>query len=134
MDQAPALAARRPGEPQRYGITLATLRYWGQQVGIGYGTVVLNLALLLTLITILAVDQLIVYPFWLIIGAIFVAERVITARRGGWKARGLAVRLFPELAYDVFMQVVFVKCLIDITLSRRATLGHVQHPTAPVGT
>ncbi|NQU37430.1 MAG: glycosyltransferase family 2 protein [Actinobacteria bacterium] len=28
-----------------YGFTRATIRYWGQQVGIGYGTVALNLAL-----------------------------------------------------------------------------------------
>lgn len=117
-----------------YGITRATIRYWGQQVGIGYGTVALNLAILLMLITVLAVDQWIWFPFWLIIGAVFVVERVITAWRGGWKARLLAVLLFPELAYDVFLQVVFVKCLIDITLARRTTWGHVQHPTTPVGT
>ena len=116
-----------------YGITRATVRYWGQQVGIGYGTVALNLALLLLLITIIAVDQWIWFPFWLVIGFIFVLERVITAWRGGWKARILAALLFPELAYDVFLQVVFVKCLLDITLNRRASWGHVQHPTAPVG-
>ncbi len=116
-----------------YGITRATIRYWGQQVGIGYGTVALNLAILLMVITLLAVDQWIWFPFWLIIGAIFVVERVVTAWSGGWKARGLAVLLFPELAYDVFLQIVFVKCLIDITLARRTTWGHVQHPTTPLG-
>ena len=116
-----------------YGITRATIRYWGQQVGIGYGTVALNLALLLMLITVLAMDQWIWFTFWLIIGAIFVAERVITAWRGGWKARLLAVLLFPELAYDVFLQVVFVKCLVDITRARRTTWGHVEHPSTPVG-
>ena len=54
--------------------------------------------------------------------------------RGGWKARLLAVLLFPELAYDVFLQVVFLKCLVDITLARRTTWGHVQHPSTPAGT
>jgi len=66
-----------------YGITRATIRYWGQQVGIGYGTVALNLAILLMLITVLAVDQWIWFPFWVIVGLIFVAERVITVWRGG---------------------------------------------------
>ncbi len=117
-----------------YGITRATLRYWGQQVGIGYGAFALNLALLLMLITVLALDQWIWFPFWLALGTVFVAERVITVWRGGWKARLLAVLLFPELAYDVFLQVVFLKCLLDITLARRTTWGHVQHPSTPAGT
>lgn len=116
-----------------YGITRATIRYWGQQVGIGYGAVALNLALLLMLITVLAIDVWIWFPFWVLVGLIFVAERVLTVWRGGWRARGLAVLLFPELAYDVFLQVVFGKCLLDITLGRRPTWGHVQHPTTPLG-
>ena len=116
-----------------YGITRATIRYWGQQVGIGYGTVALNLALLLMFITIVAVDQWIWFPFWLVIGLIFVVERVLTAWSAGWRGRLLALALFPELAYDVFLQIVFCKCLLDITLARRATWGHVQHPTAPLG-
>lgn len=110
-----------------YGITRATIRYWGQQVGIGYGTVALNLAILLMLITFLAVDQWIWFPFWLVIGFIFLVERVITAWSGGWKARLLAVLLLPELAYDVFLQSVFVKCLIDIARAKRTTWGHVEH-------
>lgn len=113
-----------------YGMTSATIRYWGQQVGIAYGTIALNLALLLMLITFLAVDHWIWFPFWLIIGAIFLAERVATVWAGGWRARLLAVLLLPELAYDVFLQVVFVKCLFDISLARKTTWGHVQHETA----
>lgn len=110
-----------------YGLTRATIRYWGQQVGIGYGAFALNLALLLLFITVISVDAWIWFPFWLIVGSVFLAERVITAWKGGWKARGLAVLLFPELFYDVFLQVVFAKCLIDILLARRANWGHVQH-------
>lgn len=113
-----------------YGITRATVRYWGQQVGIGYGAVALNSALLLMLITFLSIDQWIWFPFWTIIGLIFVVERVVTVWRGGWKARLLAVILLPELAYDVYLQVVFVKCLIDIALARRARWGHVVHQPA----
>jgi len=117
-----------------YGITRATIRYWGQQVGIGYGAFALSLFLSLMLITMLALDQWIWFPFWLALGMVFMAERVITVWRGGWKARLLAVLLFPELAYDVFLQVVFLKCLVDITLARRTTWGHVQHPSTPAGT
>lgn len=112
-----------------YGLTRATLRYWGQQVGIGFGTVALNLAILLMVITLVAVDQWIWFPFWVAVGLIFVAERVITAWKGGWKARGLAVLMFPEIGYDLFLQIVFVKCLFDIVVGRRPSWGHVQHTT-----
>lgn len=110
-----------------YGLTRATIRYWGQQVGIGYGTVALNLAIILMVITALAVDEWIWFPFWLTIGLIFLAERVVTAWRGGWRARVLAALLIPELCYDVFLQIVFVKCLFDIAAAKRTTWGHVQH-------
>lgn len=110
-----------------YGITRATIRYWGQQVGIGYGTFALNLALLLMAITFVAIDQWIWFPFWIAIGSIFVLERIITVWAGGWKARILAALVLPELCYDVFLQVVFVKCLIDIALAKKTIWGHVQH-------
>lgn len=112
-----------------YGITAGTIRYWGQQVGIGYGTVALNSALLLFLITVLAVDAWIWFPFWLAVTAIFLIERVATVWRGGWRARLLALSLVPELLYDVFLQIVFVTCLVDIARNRQARWGHVQRGT-----
>lgn len=113
-----------------YGLTRATARYWGQQFGIAYGTVALNLAILLMLVTVLALDEWVWFPFWGTIGLIFVIERVITVWRGGWKARVLAALLLPELAYDVFLQIVFVSCLVDITFGRTPKWGHVQRQTA----
>ncbi len=113
-----------------YGVRRATIRYWGQQVGIAYGTLALNLALILAVITFLAVDRWIWFPFWFIIGSTFLIERVVTVWSGGWKARALAVLLVPELAYDLFLQAVFCKCLFDIALARRARWGHVRHRIA----
>ena len=116
-----------------YGFTAATIRYWGQQLGIGYGTVALNSALVLMLITFLAVDSWIWFPFWLTVGGIFLLERVITAWKGGWRARVLAALLLPELAYDVFLQVVFVNSLWSISIGRQAQWGHVQRQSSPNG-
>ncbi|MBU6245105.1 MAG: glycosyltransferase family 2 protein [Actinomycetales bacterium] len=113
-----------------YGMTRATIRYWGQQVGIGYGTVALNSALLLILITAVAVNEWVWFPFWLLIGSVFLLERVVTAWRTGWRGRLLALTLLPELLYDVYLQVVFVSCLFDIALGRRARWGHVRHVEA----
>lgn len=110
-----------------YGITRATARYWGQQLGLGYGVIALWLAILLMVLTVLAVDTWIWFPFWMTAGAVFVAERVITAWAGGWRARVLAALLIPELCYDVFLQSVFLTSLFNITLGRRKSWGHVQH-------
>jgi cellulose synthase/poly-beta-1,6-N-acetylglucosamine synthase-like glycosyltransferase len=110
-----------------YGFTRATLRYWGQQVGIGYGAVALNAFLVLMAITILAVDTWIWYPFWLLIGLVFVIERVFTAWPAGWRGRLLAATLLPEIAYDVFLQIVFLVCLVNISLNRGRHWGHVVH-------
>jgi poly-beta-1,6-N-acetyl-D-glucosamine synthase len=110
-----------------YGLTRATLRYWGQQVGIGYGATALNAFLLLMAITLLAVDRWIWYPFWLVIGAVFVIERVMTAWPAGWKGRLLALTVLPELCYDVFLQIVFANSLFNIMFNRQRRWGHVVH-------
>ena len=114
-----------------YGLTPATARYWGQQIAIGYGTIALYAFMLMMLLTILAVDSWIWFPFWLGIGVIFVLERIVTVWRGGWRARLLAATLFPELVYDMYLSAVFVKGLLDITLGRVARWGHVNHGNAP---
>jgi cellulose synthase/poly-beta-1,6-N-acetylglucosamine synthase-like glycosyltransferase len=108
-----------------YGLTPATFRYWGQQIGIGYGTIALAAYLGLMFVLVFAADVWVWFPFWLGIGLVFVAERVVTVWRGGWPSRLLALTLFPELFYDMFLDVVFVAGLVDITLKRRADWGHV---------
>jgi cellulose synthase/poly-beta-1,6-N-acetylglucosamine synthase-like glycosyltransferase len=113
-----------------YGLTRGSLRYWGQQIGIGYGAVALNAYLLLMAITILALDRWIWFPFWILVGTVFWVERVITAWPAGWRGRLVAAALFIEIAYDVFLQVVFVSCLVNITLSRTAAWGDVVHAPA----
>ncbi len=111
-----------------YGLTPATLRYWGQQLGLGYGTIALSLAVLLLALTVLAVDEWIWFPFWIVAGSVFVIERVGTVWAGGIRARLLAALVFPEIAYDLFLQSVFLASLINITLGRRKSWGHVTRP------
>ena len=73
----------------------------------------------------LALDEWVWFPFWLGIGLFFVVERVITVWAGGWRARLLAVTLFPELFYAMFLNVVFVKGVGDILMRREARWRHV---------
>ena len=79
-----------------YGLTRATLRYWLQQIAIGYGTIALNAYLLLMLITLLAADSFQFVWFWVAIGSIFVVERVVTVWAVGWRGRAIALPLVIE--------------------------------------
>ncbi len=110
-----------------YGVTPQTFRYWAQQLGIGYGVVALSAYFLLIALMVLSLDEWVWFPFWIGLGLLFVLERLVTVWRGGWRARLLAVLLLPELAYATFLNVVYVKGVLDISLGRDATWNHVQH-------
>ena len=109
-----------------YGVTSTTSRYWSQQLGIAYSAIALWAFFALITIQVIATDVWIWYPFWLLAGLVFVIERVYTVWAGGWKARGLAALLIPELLYDTFLDFVFLKGVIDILLKRDATWGQAQ--------
>jgi cellulose synthase/poly-beta-1,6-N-acetylglucosamine synthase-like glycosyltransferase len=114
-----------------YGLTRATFRYWFQQIAIGYGTIALNSYFLLLIITLLAADGFRFAWFWIGVGTIFVVERVVTVWAGGWKARLLALPLVIELAYDVVLQAVYVKSLVDIATGRKAGWNYVPREAVP---
>ena len=73
----------------------------------------------------LATSTWVWFPFWIGIGMIFTLERIVTVWRGGTKARLLGLSLFPELFYAMFLNVVFVKGIWDLSLARQATWKHV---------
>lgn len=100
-----------------YGLRPQTLRYWAQQLGIGYGVIALTAYLSLLALMALSMDRWVWFPFWLGVGWLFMVERVVTAWRGGWRARLLAATLLPELGYAMFLNVVYVKGIIDMVLA-----------------
>lgn len=110
-----------------YGFTPTVVRYWAQQLGIGYSVVALSAFWTLIGLNVLATPKFVWLPFWLGIGSIFIVDRVVSVWDGGWRARFLAALLFPELAYDLFLDVVYVKGIFDITFARNAKWGHVPH-------
>jgi poly-beta-1,6-N-acetyl-D-glucosamine synthase len=117
-----------------YGLRPSVMRYWAQQLGIGYGVVAIAAYVLLILVMALALDQWVWFPFWIVVGLLFILERVVTAWRGGWRARLLAVTLFPELVYAMFLNVVYVKGILDIAVRRQAGWKHVvQNPATKSG-
>jgi hypothetical protein len=42
------------------------------------------------------------------------------------------VLLLPELVYDLFLDVVYVRGVLDITFARQAEWGHVPHEVEPL--
>ncbi|QEE61059.1 glycosyltransferase family 2 protein [Salinibacterium sp. dk2585] len=109
-----------------YGVSLQTVRYWAQQLGLGYSVFAFGLFLVFMALTLLAVDTWIWFPFWLGMGLVFLVERVVTVWHGGRSARLLALSFFPELIFDLVLNVIYVKGIIDITLGRQATWNHVD--------
>jgi biofilm PGA synthesis N-glycosyltransferase PgaC len=108
-----------------YGLCRPTFRYWAQQLGIGYGVIALASYLVLMLLMALASSDWVWFPFWMGIGLVFTLERVVTVWRGGPKAQLLGLSLFPELCYAMFLNVVYVKGVWDLSLARQATWKHV---------
>ncbi len=108
-----------------YGVLPQTFRYWAQQLGIGYGVLALSSYLVLIVLMVLSVDTWVWFPFWIGLGLVFCLERVVTVWKGGWPARLLAAALFPELAYAMFLNVVYVKGVLDISLGHQARWKHV---------
>lgn len=107
-----------------YGVRPQTVRYWAQQLGIGYSVVALVCYLALAVIMLLAEDRWVWFPFWLGIGAFFAVERVWTVWRGGWRARVVAALVLPELSYAAFLDLVYVRGVIDIFVGRQAQWVH----------
>jgi len=116
-----------------YGPAPTVLRYWAQQLGIGYSVIALSSFWVLIFVTVFATDQWVWFPFWIGVGSLFVLDRLVSAWSGGWKGRLLAAVLLPELIYDLYLDVVYAKGIIDITFARDAEWGHVDHasPLAP---
>ncbi|MFC5930540.1 glycosyltransferase family 2 protein [Cryobacterium melibiosiphilum] len=114
-----------------YGITPPTFRYWAQQLGIGYSVIALSGFMFLIVLTLVSISAWVWFPFWLGLGIVFTAERVVSVWKGGWPARLLAVTVVPELLFDMFLNVIYVKGIVDITRGRQGTWGHVAHTAQP---
>jgi cellulose synthase/poly-beta-1,6-N-acetylglucosamine synthase-like glycosyltransferase len=111
-----------------YGVNSTTTRYWSQQLGIAYSVFALWTFFLLIFLQVFSSDIWIWYPFWLLVGGIFILERVISVWAGGWKARLLAAVLIPELLYDTYLDIIFLKGALDIAFKRQAAWGNEERP------
>jgi cellulose synthase/poly-beta-1,6-N-acetylglucosamine synthase-like glycosyltransferase len=107
---------------RQYGLTRVTARYACQQAMLAFGLVAMwsYIALMIGSIG----GSMSFQPLWLAVGTVFVAERVITVRRRGWRAMLIALPLVLETVYDIFQQAVFLRSIMDIATGRQARWGH----------
>ncbi|MBB2987415.1 glycosyltransferase family 2 protein [Terracoccus luteus] len=115
-----------------YGFTTATRRYWGQQAMLALGTLMMSLYLLLTVHGVVT-GTLGLSPWWMLLGAVFWAEKLVTAWGAGPRGRLLAALLIPELVYDLFLQATLVRALLQ-TVRRREAVWHHDTSLTPLTT
>jgi cellulose synthase/poly-beta-1,6-N-acetylglucosamine synthase-like glycosyltransferase len=111
-----------------YGLTRATALYWRQQAGLAYGVLAFLSYLLLVLITMLSAERLLWSTFWILIGLVFLAERLVTVWAAGWRARALAAPIVLELGYALFLQFCFLASIAQIGSGKKADWNYVPRP------
>jgi cellulose synthase/poly-beta-1,6-N-acetylglucosamine synthase-like glycosyltransferase len=96
-----------------YGLTRVTASYWVRQLVTFVGMLVTALYLT-SLGWSLAVDGAIhLQPVWLAVSGIFVLERIVTVRSRGPLQMALAAMLLVEMTFDLFLQAVHGKAIVD---------------------
>ncbi|MGW2364653.1 glycosyltransferase [Streptomyces sp. NPDC001667] len=100
-----------------YGWTPVTAPYILRQACMGLSVLFLALYLLFTA-WMFARGRPEFSRFWIAIGLVFVAEKVVTARRAGWRSQLLAATLAVELLYDMFQHAVYLRSLWDMARRR----------------
>lgn len=107
-----------------------TWPYLRQQAVMALGT--LAITLYITYMILVAVTgQMGISGWWLSIGLIFIAERVVTVWPMGGRVRALAAVLVFDFGYDLILQTVLVRALFD-SLTDRPQLWH--HDTSTTTT
>ncbi|QBI20310.1 glycosyltransferase family 2 protein [Egibacter rhizosphaerae] len=99
-----------------YGMTRVTFRYWLRQVVTLLGITVTALYLGAIVWVLVMEGSLTLYPIWLAVTGIFIAERVITVRARGPQQMLLASVLLVEMVFDVFLQGVHLRAYVDSLL------------------
>lgn len=110
-----------------YGLTKTTAPYFFRQILIHIGILFFPFFVTVVVLAVLETDD---FPWswpWFFVSSVVVVERVWTVRRGGRRAVLLAALVVPEILYDLFLHVVYVRALVDSILKSG---GHWDHAEA----
>lgn len=110
-----------------YGWTRVTRRYWAQQMMLAVGVLAMWLYAVMTALAVVS-GTFALHPWWLALGLLFWIERMVTVR-GSTRAGVLVAALFvPELIYEGFLQVAFVRAVWQSLTRAEARWHHVNTP------
>ncbi|MFD9123987.1 glycosyltransferase [Kitasatospora sp. NPDC059571] len=94
-----------------YGWTRVTAPYILRQFLMGVSVLFMFMYLGYMLLTTLLFGWPRVSAFWACVGLVFVLEKIVAARRAGWRAHLLILTLVVELVYDVIQHCIYVQAL-----------------------
>ena len=95
---------------RHYGWTSITRRYVMKQAAMYLGGLLSLVYVVLLATALLLYRGIELNPFWTALTGVFVIEKMVTVwTRSTWRQRFVAMSLIPELAYDAFQWVVFLK-------------------------
>jgi biofilm PGA synthesis N-glycosyltransferase PgaC len=108
-----------------YGWTPVTRAYWVQQISLLLCTAVFALFIAVTAVD-LSLGLMRLSPWWSAASLVFLAERLVTVWRVGTRrGRLLAVSMLPEAAYDLLLQLTFVRAAAHVLRGAPAEWSHV---------
>lgn len=101
-----------------YGLTRITLRYWLRQFVTFFGILVTAAYLGSLVWSLVDAQAVALHPVWLAVTGVFVAERVVTVRSRGPVQMAVSSVLVVEMAFDIFLQGVHAKAIVDALFNR----------------
>jgi cellulose synthase/poly-beta-1,6-N-acetylglucosamine synthase-like glycosyltransferase len=105
----------------QYGLTRVTLEHWARQLITLLGIFVSAVYLGTVVYSLSVAHGINLYPLWIGVTSIFIAERAVTVYKRGWKMSFLAALLVVEMPFDVFLQAVHLKAYWQVfTRSERS--------------
>lgn len=117
---------------QFHGLNRVTIPYALRQVEAGLG-IIANVAILVLAAHSALIGSFEMVPFWLAIGVLFLAERIVSASEYGWKGVVIAATLVADLAFDLFISAVWIWCLVSMATRRNVGWGIQSIDTATKG-
>lgn len=109
-----------------HGLSRITAMYVRQQIMLAVSIALLWTLIGLTVAAIAMDGPVVPHPFWLLIGAIFATERVLTVWDQPIRHRLFAALVLPELAYALAIQVSHVAAWWQFLRRHEGTWTHVQ--------
>nr|WP_274617525.1 glycosyltransferase family 2 protein [Nesterenkonia sp. AY15] len=105
-----------------------TRRYINQQVMLALSVILMSTLIGLTTVSYAVNGFLGVEPFWLLIGAVFALERVITVWDQPWRRRLFAAMVIPELIYALILQSAYIGAVWQKLNSSSGDWAHLGTP------